>query len=177
LTYCPSWKGAFEAYAYKFSAAQHWRVKHVLDDPDDALQECAVIFCKICRVYGDAVDNPRWLMALFKRALARHFHSLARVNKRRAANLAAARDLAAAGPASEEPAHLRMLLSRASVELQEVLRTIDIAPRDLLDLLLPMKQTRFTPASEQRISRSWCRLARVGNVREDLVTELRGLLA
>ena len=176
MTYRPQWQ-TVERYAYRFAAANHWRVKHVLDDPEDVLQECAVIFCKLCQIYGDTVDDPRWFMSLYKTALGRYFTSLARINKRRAANLAAAYEAQMIAPLHEEPSEFYAALATASDELQAVLRVIAVAPRDLLDLFLPSTpQSRWVPETEMKISRSWCRLAQLAKIREDLVSELRGLV-
>ena len=174
----PQWKGTFERYAWRFAAANHWRVSLVCDDLEDCVAECSVIFCKLCQIYGDTVDNPKWFMALYKQALGRYFVSLARIHKRRAAALEAAQDARSIAPAYEEPVHLSAKLAGASRELRQVLEVIAMAPADLLDMLLPTPQYRFSCSAEQQISRSWCRLAQVGDtVRDDLVVELRELLA
>jgi hypothetical protein len=171
----PPWKGRFEGYAVRFAAANHWRVSLVLSDLDDCVQECAEVFCRLCKLYG-AVNDTRHLMALYKGMLVNRFNDHARANKRRRRMLEHAQHEADFAPVSEEPAHLYVALRGASRELQMVLRKICDGKSDLRDLMLPSPQSRFSAATERRISRSWCRLARVGTVREDLVTELRGLL-
>jgi DNA-directed RNA polymerase specialized sigma24 family protein len=175
MPFQPKWHGPFERYARKFAQRHHWRVCNVLDDPEDVLQECAWKFVQCCKVYGDTIDNPAWLMQLYKRALIRHFDRLALRDK--AARLAkmAARELQEVQAASE--GYLFETLVGASRELRQVLQLFCCAPADLLDLMLPTPQYRFSLATEQRISRSWCRLARLDTVREDLVSELRGLVS
>ena len=165
----------FERYARKFIAKHHWRIKHVQPEFEDALQEAALEFTHLCRIVGDEVDNPRWLMAIYKKHLNYAFLDMARKHQRHAAALTAAQEMRYIEPAEEGYLHYK--LAGASRELSEVLRVIAMAPHDLLDLMLPMPNYRFSASNEMRISRSWCRLARVANVREDLVTELRGLLA
>jgi hypothetical protein len=176
----PQWKGAFQHYAYRYAAANYWRVRHVVDSPEDAAQECAVQFCKLCQLFGDSgVDNVRWFMALYKKMLAQAFTNMARSNRRHAMalDIVKHRGWATGGwDGRAEPNHIPAKLVRASPELKTVLHAIDVAPYDLLDLFLPLPQLRFSAEMERAISRSWCRLARVGRVREDLVTELRGLL-
>ena len=166
---------SFERYARKFIAKNHWRVRHVQPDFEDALQEAALEFLTLLKIVGSEVDSPRWLMALYKKHLAYAFLDLARKHQRHQAALEAAREVQLLEPPAEGYLHYK--LAGASRELSEVLRVIAVAPRELLDLLLPMPNYRFSAANEARISRSWSRLAKVTQVREDLVAELRGLLA
>lgn len=83
VPYRPRLSGVFEGYVYNFVAHQ-WRTSRLYKqghDFDDLLQEAACVFF-VCRErYGDVVDNPRWFMALFTRALFNHFVDLKRQSK------------------------------------------------------------------------------------------------
>ena len=166
----------FEKTARKFIAEHHWRIRHIQPEFADALQECALEFTQLCKITGDAIDDPRWFMAAFLRHLQWAFTDMARKNRRYVATLAAARDRQLTSAAEESELHDTNLVG-ASRELRLVLEAIAMAPRDLLDLMLPAPQYRFSADAERRISRSWCRLARVGTVNETLFAELKGLLA
>jgi DNA-directed RNA polymerase specialized sigma24 family protein len=171
----PRWPGACENYARKFVANNHWRVRAILE-PEDALQECAVVFCRCAKLYAGRIDNPAWFMAVFKTALLHYFTSLARINQRqlrvRAAIAEQARLTPAYVPASGP---LAAAMAEASAELRQVLEAVVRAPQELLELLLP-KPGKRSPAAEAAISRSWCRLVRTGTVRDDLIGELKDLL-
>jgi hypothetical protein len=168
MSYQPQWRGVFENYARQFAHDNHWRVRNIVGGLDDAVQECAVVFCHCCKLYGDAVDNPAWFMALFKRSLANRFVSLARAEERYCRFIAQQQPLDEIEPAT---APFVAKLAGMSRELQQVLQAIGTAPRQLLQLLLP--DWPFSAADEIRVSRSWCRLARTATVRDDLVRELR----
>ena len=173
----PQWSGVFEAYARTYARRHHWRVSRICDDYEDAVQHCAVVFCHLAKLYP-LVDEPAWFMALYKKALTNAFNQLARVNKQRAALAAAIDDGLLLGPRHEEPAHLAAAIAGASQELQQVLRVIGDAPRELLQLMLLEPRSERGQATEAAISRSWCRLAKVPEERTSstLLQELRDLL-
>jgi len=49
---------------------------------DDAYQEAYVKFLEVVEKYKDEVDNPRWFMSLYKKALANHITDLANTTNR-----------------------------------------------------------------------------------------------
>jgi|SRR3990167_2456927 len=69
IKYVPRWPGAIEGYAvncirrfYAQLAAEH--------ELEDLLQEAYIVFMRCKARYSSTVDNPRWFMALFQRALS-----------------------------------------------------------------------------------------------------------
>ncbi|MBO0736426.1 MAG: hypothetical protein J2P48_07640 [Alphaproteobacteria bacterium] len=168
------WEGAFQNYARKFVAANHWRVRRVLPEPADALQEAAAIYAR-CRAYYPHVDRRPWMMAIFKRALVNDFTSLARKDRQMQELDAALAVRHQTAPLEWPAGPLAVDLARASPELRAVLALICDGPQALREMLLPDYRgaNRRSPAT---VSRSWCRLARVGRVRDDLLAELQSLL-
>jgi hypothetical protein len=174
----PVWGGTFEAWAKNYVNDNLWRVDKLFMF-EDALQECALIFVRVARHYEDRIDNPAWLMSLFRIAVVNDFHTLARRNQRIDEAEAAAAELYEEGV--DHPAGpLMALLNKASAELREVLRVIAVGPSELISLMLDgtaePRESVEPAANEAAMSRSLCRLARVKNVRSDLLSELRALL-
>ena len=178
----PQWIGEVAGYAKKFAAANHWKVRHDFPDLDDLVQECAWMFARCVRHFrplaqGSDADNRALFMAFYKRCLDRYLVRLQRVDYRhRLATRAATLQPRLPETFVEFPeGPLNAALASASRELRQVLHAIDTAPPGLLGLLLH----DFLPNDPQYcrvVSRSWCRLARAGTVRNDLVGELRGIL-
>jgi hypothetical protein len=106
-------------------------------------------------------------------ALTNQFTALARAQRCHRNVMQQAVEEARRTPVSTPPA---TALAAASPELRQVLQLLDRAPSPLLAMMLPEPQSHMTQDTEARISRSWCRLAGIA-VREDLVSELRDLLA
>jgi hypothetical protein len=180
LTWRPLWHGPCEAWAKKFVGKNLWRIGRQFDY-DDAVQQCAVTFLKCCRFYKGKVDNDAHFMALFKRAVINDFHTFARHNRQIKQTRAAIVELYNAHSTNIElpDAPLSVAVNQASAELREVFRVIANGPSELVALMLdwPVAGLRKRPSSfEPAFSRSLCRLARVHNVRSDLVSELRILL-
>jgi hypothetical protein len=169
-TFRPRWNGPCEAFAKRFVAANLWRVQALLDK-DEAIQECAVIFARCCRLYEGKVDNPAWFMSLFTRALSRDFHTLSNKNAKAVAARQAAKRNRHPIIAELQDGPVYTALCHASEDLRQVFIVLAAAPQELLGLMLgyPVKD-------EGAWSRSMCRLARTENVRSDLISELRLLL-
>lgn len=74
----PSWKGPFEDWSRKFVKKNFWRVEYTVLSEEDAVQECAMVFAKICYTYAHTIDNTAWLMAIYKTAVGNHFHTITR---------------------------------------------------------------------------------------------------
>jgi len=164
----------YEAWARAYVHANYWRVRRVFEY-DDAIQECRLIYVKCWRQYEGRVDNAAWFMALYMRAVTNDFNTFARRNQRLALH-----DAATVEQVDYSNGPLLAVLASASEELREVLRVIAVAPSELLMLMLD-GLTRHRPGrrsghEEAAVSRALCRLARIRNVRDDLLTELRSLL-
>ena len=71
----PKWPGVFENYSRAWVNRQFWRVRNVFDSKEDALSGCAVTFSRCLKCYGDTVDNDKWFMALYKRALVNDWNT------------------------------------------------------------------------------------------------------
>ena len=65
----PKWTGVFENYSRQWVNKNYWRVTHYFDSREDALAGCALTFSRCLSKYKNTVDNHRWFMALYKRAL------------------------------------------------------------------------------------------------------------
>ena len=75
LNFIPRWTGPIEGYTinlvrryYPQLAAEH--------EFEDLLQEAYIKYLVCARRYKGKVDNGAWFMALYKRALSNHLHSL-----------------------------------------------------------------------------------------------------
>lgn len=72
--YTPEWNGStFQSWARRYIGQNLWRVREKVGDADDALQECAIVFIRCRRRYRFTVDNPRWFMRIFQRAVINRF--------------------------------------------------------------------------------------------------------
>lgn len=168
----PQWQGAVVGYARKFAKANHWRVRLVCDEPEDTFQQCAVVFAYLSKIYGDKIDDPALFQELYQRSLHNAFISLARTNQRRARVIMALEQLAPVPDIEPPSAPLLTALTEASTELRQVLEVIYSAPTELLQLLLPDRPPRAVH-DQHTLSRTWCRIARTSEVRDDLLDELR----
>lgn len=87
IKFDPRWDEGFELYAKTWVRKNGWRVKRVIGGPEDQLQECAMIFCKLRDHYDTnnswkkhkGEHNPsKHFMGLFKTALYYHWIALTR---------------------------------------------------------------------------------------------------
>ena len=168
----PKW-GPHEAWARGFVKTNQWRVDRLLTY-EEAVQECALIYVRCCRFYEGKVDNPKWFMALFKRAVERGFHTFSLLNNRQIE--LCAEDAITRPQIDFSDGPLYAALSKASDELKDVLRVLATAPSELMYLMLDGVELRRSKERDAALSRSLCRLARVANIRSDLLIELRTLL-
>lgn len=170
LTYRPEWNAAFEGWSRNFIRRNHWRVAAILE-PEEAVQECALVFARCADRYAGKVDNPAWFMSLFQRAVGNHFNNLALSNERAARAAAAIAELPNPNHIEWNNGPLLTALGEASEELRQVLVLALVkAPHELARLMLG--GPRSDPAAW---SRSLCRWARLP-VRNDLIRELKKLL-
>jgi hypothetical protein len=132
------WEGAFENWSRGWVAKNFWRVRATLQSEEDALQECAAIWVRCVNLYADKIDNPAWLMALYKTAVHNSWNTYARKDgdfrTTREPELLAQhshfRDMTdhSSGP-------LAAKLAGASAELREVLALLFNAPAEALQAI------------------------------------------
>jgi DNA-directed RNA polymerase specialized sigma24 family protein len=181
LKFIPVWGGTYEAWARRYVQQNLWRINK-LHTREDALQECAVIFLRCARLYQETDKmNPRWFGSLFRIAVVNDFNTFARRNRRMTeAEAQAAQDYASHHHIELSDGPLLALINKGSEELKTVLRVINDAPSELLNIMLDvaaeLRESAEPLPQEAAFSRSLCRLARVKNVRSDLLSELRLLL-
>lgn len=78
----------FVRYTHKWVSRHFWKVARYFNhDKCDAVQECALLYVKCCHHYGWLIDNPAWMMALYKQALHHRWINLAKRNTRLCAAL------------------------------------------------------------------------------------------
>lgn len=163
----PEWTGAVEGWSKRWVRTNFWRVEVTLGSREDALQQCGMIFAKVCRRYETRVDNAAWMMTLYKRALFNHWIILARKetdNKRMLTDLKIEMLEASVYVPSSR---LSLLWRMASPELTKVMQTIGNAPAEVLDILLD--------ENAKNLNRRWRRHCEI-TTQCDLVGELRQML-
>ena len=159
------WEGVFENYARSFVHRNFWRVREQFCSEEDALQECALVFADCLNRYAAKVDEPKWMMALFKRCLMSHWHTNSVYDTRK-------RSI----PIPEESEQLdfnqgplAVALADASDEVKQFLQVMQSAPSDFLNLIFADENVA---ALNQRIKRL-CGIDKA----VDIVAELRALLS
>ena len=174
------WTGSvFELYSRNWVRRNFWRVREVVGSEEDALQECAITFLRCIRYYQHTVNNPAWMMSLFKQALARDWHDLATKDDR---------VRSVPPPADEEgldfnSGYLSALLSSGSAELGRFLSAIATAPAELVGLLLVGSEELAKAAPEDKaplLARMDQRVRRLLGIKDSaaaVVSELHELLS
>ena len=157
------WGGVFEYWARGYASRNMWRVKEVFGDYEDAVQECALIFTRCANKYNGTIDNPKWMMALFKRAVENEFNSYAVKDGRM-------REL----PMLEEqidhnPGFLIAAVANASEELRAFIDAFVNTPTELADLILSGNDLAS-------ITRKARRLLGISKTSHDFMAELRDIL-
>jgi len=141
--YQPPWRGVFESWSRKWVARHYWRVQHIVDSKEDALQECGLVFAKCCRKYGDRVNNPAWFMALYIRAVMNTWNTLARrdEDERNTVAHTSTYDL-------EEyrvvniGSSMAVSLLELSIEARRVLQTLITAPGEVIEYVMAGRHHR-----------------------------------
>jgi hypothetical protein len=173
---CFPWQGSPEKWSRKWIGKHFWRVRHVLCTPEDALQQCAMVYVRVVNKYAETVDNRAWMMSLYMRAIMHEWHTLSDRDT-------ASRDFLVEMP--EDPAQAGMLepcevgagplaaaLAGASAELREALTLALNAPAELFELIFGRDQEK---PDDALVNRRWRRSARI--TRDvDLLAELREML-
>ena len=140
-------------------------------DFEDCLQVSAEVFVRCHNLYAEKVDEPKWFMALYKRALSNEFHTLSSqcTEKRTAEFDYAEASVFSRSNVEHEEASFLVALQEASSELKDVFRVVANAPSEFLKVLLQ-------EADDEAWSRRLCRLARTAKVNSSVVAELRALV-
>lgn len=176
-----AWAGVFEKWSRQWVRRNHWRVKSMMPTEDDALQECALIFCKCLDRYATTVDNPAWFMALYKTSVTRAWATFAIKDGGHRETFVDSRHLAVTdgqlcavgdedtvivAPAEQGAGPLAVALSEVSQECRDVLGMLADAPADVVEYLFGAG----TESANSRIRR-WFRLPKGAAV----ATEMRSL--
>lgn len=172
-----SWRGTFENWSKAYVAKNFWKVRNLFQTEEDALQECALIFTRCLNYYADKVDNPAWLMSLYKVAVINDWNTFAR----RDADMRSVIDFRISSDEEREDAAplpvptdsnqgmLAVRLAEASTELRAALTLLAKAPTEVL-------MTIFKDDARANVNR---RLRRFCNIQSkvDLLGQLREILA
>ncbi len=164
----PPWQGTFEDWSRKWVKANFWRVRHLFLQQSDALQECALIFCRVANRYGNKVDNPRWFMALYKTAVHNNWivFSLRDYNMRVAIQEAAERQYADGEGVDFNLGPALVRLKEAKPELRQALMILGSAtPSEVRELF----------GNNSRISINKRMSEAVGGKKFDFVAEMHRL--
>ncbi len=165
-----SWEGPFEKWSRSWVRRNFWRVRHIFLTEEDALQECALIFVRCVRLYQLRIDNPAWLMSLFKTAVANDWITFSIKDRRgRDTQESVNADLPQTTTDFNE-GPLYAALANASSELKQVLTVIAGAPNELLELMF-----KNDNATLEKVNCRLCRLSGI-SAKHDVVAELRNLL-
>jgi len=168
------WAGAFEGYARNWVRKNFWRVREVCITEEDALQDCAMVFARVSNKYAALVNDPSWMMALYKQALANHFHNLstAATSRRGREVLPDPEHEVVSIDYSYGP--LAAAVAGASDAAKAVLASVASAPAEFLTLLLGRDDQTLTDA---QLDNRWRRLLRISGGSGSIVAELRALLS
>ena len=133
-----TWEGPFENWARAYVKKNFWRVRTSMGSEADALQECGVVFARCINRYAASVDNPAWMMSLFKMSVANEFHSIAVKDgqlrqSRDPERLAQHASMLPTSTVNHGPLLVRW--AQASAELQQVIKVIADAPAELLEMM------------------------------------------
>ena len=137
------WPGPWAKWASVYVTRQGWRVTETLGGYEDAMAECALMWCKCRRCYGATVDNPAWFMRMYQMTVISQFTDLSNKNTHQIM----AKDVAAVVMLDHHNLHeaeLSLRLRGVSSELQQVLDVLFNAPKEILDEIInpswPMKR-------------------------------------
>lgn len=172
------WEGVFENWSKQWVRKHGWRTRQLWGSDEDALQQCALTFAKCLDRYAAKVDKPAHLMALYKTAVANHWHKHAVFDGRyrqlhHPENLEAAPEgIARRASITFNDGPLAAAMAGASQELQQVLRMIAQAPDEVLRILLPTDGETPDLDVLNRRFRRWFGLP----AKAEVATELKNLL-
>lgn len=174
-----SWRGAFENWSRAYVEKNFWRVRYTFQTKDDALQECALIFARCLNYYADRVDNPAWLMSLYKIAVVNDWNTWATKESqlRSAINFDISSDTETESgetvippPVVMPDAMLACKLSEASTHLKAALTLLASAPAEVMTTIFSVE---FNDTIINRRLKNLCGV----HEKVNLLGELRALLA
>ena len=149
------WLGVFENWSRAYVTKNGWRVSKLMD-PEDALQECALVFAQCQKRYIEAeegrCDNLAWFMSLYKRCVIYRFNNLSWANTKSPVLHQYANGIPLQKYTENSHGPALVALSEMSQEAQDVLKKIASAPAEFLQIAL-------APLSSLEVwSRKLCRL-------------------
>lgn len=163
------WGGVFENWSRKFVKRNFWRVSAIFQTEEDALQECASVFVHCRNKYAGKLDGPQHLMAIYKTALQRAWHTFAaRDPQFRFVFMEESVDGIEGFTDNETP--LSALISQVDEELQAVIEAVLAAPAEFISII-------FRGTDTLLMTRRLARMFNINAGKRDLVIELRELLA
>ena len=168
------WNGIFEKWSRGFVRRNFWRVSATFLSEEDALQECVVVFLHCRNKYAGKLDEPQHLMALYKTALTRAWHTYASKDPHFRCSFVEddTKQLEAVEPDSGESVWDQRLASFATEvdnELRAMITAIISAPDEFLAIMFSGNDTKM-------ISRRIARMFGIKAGERDLVAELRKLV-
>jgi hypothetical protein len=173
------WEGPFEGWAHKFVAKNFWRIEPLMAY-EDALQECALLFFHIRNHYRDKVDNPAWLMSLYKTSVNNYFKGTSLKATAKRLHEIAVEDLAALGDAIQyDVQQLTAKEARMSAgvyqELETALEMPGATAEKLLEKLGELDDDAFKKLSKQ--AQKWYQAAAEAYNADKPLPEIPGLNA
>lgn len=124
------WPGPWALWASRYCSNQSWRVVQSLGGYEDAMAECALLWCECRKRYGATVDNPAWFMRMYQLMVISRFNDLATKDRK----IRLVEEQAWLMNITVQPeVDVSLKLEGASTELKEVIGVFLNAPRELYD--------------------------------------------
>jgi hypothetical protein len=166
------WPGPFENWSRAWVRKNFWRVRTYFLDEEDAVQACGEIFARCLKYYAKKVDNPAWMMSLFKVAVMHDWNTYSQKDGQLRIGRDPAKLLAHLELMPQPSANYGPLLIRwreASDELRQAMKILADAPAEMWDIVF----------SGRSAAAHNLRLRRLCGIRKnvDLLGELRALLS
>jgi hypothetical protein len=156
--YCPQWAGSFEGWSRRFVTNNYWRVENRCGSPEDALQECALIFAKCATMYRYVVSDPKhnkgnpnaWFMAIYKRSIVNRWCKLSLDDRAQKETFVASTDdtkgraefndwlvyFEVVKQAVYNEGPMQVAIAKSSPALRKIMQVMLTAPPEVLDHML-----------------------------------------
>jgi hypothetical protein len=178
LFYHPEWSGVFEKYSRSFVYKHYWRVRHVVDSNEDALQECAIVFSKCKHKYEFVVNNPRSFMKIYQTALNNYWNTMSVKDAQQRDVIEEVSTEAEVCRTIEECIHnnyshdveCRVALNELSEEAKAVLSAIMDAPQHVIRFIFGRRPQKSSVYNQRIIQMLGLKCS------HDVYTEIRNLL-
>jgi len=154
------WEGPFEGWSKKFVVKNLWRVEPLMEYAD-AVQECCLLFLTIRKHYRDKVDNPGWLMSLFKTTVNNHWNTISLKASAKRVMEISKEDLTSVADAIATDGAVTMgIFTRNPKATKEASMTVyqelveklgvkpGVAPKDLMDAIGALEETKWNTLSD-----------------------------